>query len=65
MWCVFEFRLSAILLAPTTHTHTHSQVVGVLLWNMFGKIPIARKIIGDAKTVKDAADLAKLLNVYE
>lgn len=40
-------------------------VVGVVLWNMFGKIPLARKIIRSEKKFSDARDLAKIFRVHE
>jgi programmed cell death 8 (apoptosis-inducing factor) len=39
-------------------------VVGVVLWNMFGKIPLARKIIRSEKKFSDAQELAKLFRVH-
>lgn len=39
-------------------------VVGVLLWNIFGKISLARKIIRDQKPYHDYGEVAKLFHVY-
>jgi programmed cell death 8 (apoptosis-inducing factor) len=40
-------------------------VVGVVLWNVFDKIPLARKVIRSQKKYTDARDLAKLFKIHE
>lgn len=39
-------------------------VVGVLLWNIFGRMPLARKIIREQQTYEDYGELAKHFQVY-
>ena len=41
------------------------KVVGMLLWNLFDKMPTARKILKDGRRVSDVRELAKLLSVHE
>ncbi|ELU02751.1 hypothetical protein CAPTEDRAFT_224029 [Capitella teleta] len=41
------------------------QVVGILLWNVFGKMPIARKIIKDGEKYENLSEVAKLFNLYD
>ena len=66
---------------PIPHTHQHQakdhfnkgvvfylrdgKVVGMMLWNLFDKIPTARKILKENKGVGDIKQLAKLLSVHE
>ena len=38
-------------------------VVGVVLWNVFDKIPLARKIIRSQKKYEDAQELAKIFKI--
>ena len=38
-------------------------VVGVVLWNVFDKIPLARKIIRSQKKYEDTRELAKLFKI--
>lgn len=40
-------------------------VVGILLWNVFGRMSIARKIIREHRTYEDLTELAKLFNLHE
>nr|CAB3220664.1 apoptosis-inducing factor 1, mitochondrial [Phallusia mammillata] len=39
-------------------------VVGVLLWNVFGRMSIARKIIRDNQSYEDYSELAKLFKIH-
>ncbi|XP_022086812.1 apoptosis-inducing factor 1, mitochondrial-like [Acanthaster planci] len=43
----------------------NNMVVGVVLWNVFNKMPIARKVIKEGKEYSDLSDLAKLFNIHE
>jgi len=40
-----------------------NKVVGVLMWNLFNKVPVARKIIKEGKTFEDFAELKKLFKL--
>ena len=40
-------------------------VVGVLLWNVFNKINIARKVLRENKKYEDLSEVAKLFNIHE
>ena len=40
-------------------------VVGILLWNVFNKMPVARKIIREGKKQDSLVELAKLFNIHE
>nr|XP_015207224.1 PREDICTED: apoptosis-inducing factor 1, mitochondrial isoform X1 [Lepisosteus oculatus] len=40
-------------------------VVGVILWNVFNRMPIARKIIKDGEEHADLNEVAKLFNIHE
>lgn len=40
-------------------------VVGVLMWNVFGRMPLARKVIREHKKFDDMADLARLFNIHD
>eukprot|EP00794_Sanderia_malayensis_P010892 gene10892-12048_t len=40
-------------------------VVGVLLWNIFNKMPVARKILKEGRKHNDLSELAKLFNIHE
>ncbi|CAF0999015.1 unnamed protein product [Rotaria magnacalcarata] len=42
-----------------------NKVVGVVLWNVFNRIPIARKIIKDQQEINDFQELAKLFNIHQ
>eukprot|EP00040_Diaphanoeca_grandis_P039791 m.260170 g.260170 ORF g.260170 m.260170 type:complete len:638 (+) comp39337_c0_seq1:57-1970(+) len=39
-------------------------VVGVVLWNVFNKIPLARKIINSQKKFTDTTELARLFKIH-
>ncbi|XP_038057403.1 apoptosis-inducing factor 1, mitochondrial-like [Patiria miniata] len=43
----------------------NNMVVGVVLWNVFNKMSIARKVIKEGKEYSDLSDLAKLFNIHE
>ncbi|XP_074770931.1 apoptosis-inducing factor 1, mitochondrial isoform X1 [Athene noctua] len=40
-------------------------VVGIVLWNIFNRMPIARKIIKDGEEHDDLNEVAKLFNIHE
>ncbi|KAK6168361.1 hypothetical protein SNE40_020912 [Patella caerulea] len=40
-------------------------VVGIVLWNVFNKMPIARKVIRDGAENEDLYEVAKLFNIHE
>ncbi|TRY63913.1 hypothetical protein TCAL_05593 [Tigriopus californicus] len=40
-------------------------VVGVLMWNVFNRVSLARRIIRENKRYEDLADLAKLFDIYK
>ena len=40
------------------------KVVGVLLWNIFNQMPIARRIISEGKDHDDLNELAKLFKIH-
>ena len=40
-------------------------VVGVLLWNVFNKMPIARKVLKDGAESEDLHEVAKLFKIHE
>ncbi|KAM9333518.1 apoptosis-inducing factor 1, mitochondrial [Pholidichthys leucotaenia] len=40
-------------------------VVGIILWNVFNRMPIARKIIKDGEQHADLNEVAKLFNIHE
>lgn len=42
-----------------------NKVVGVVLWNIFNRIPIARKIIKDQEVITNFQELAKLFNIHQ
>lgn len=39
-------------------------IVGILLWNVFTKMPIARKIINESKSYDDLSEVAKLFELH-
>ncbi|EGD75840.1 apoptosis-inducing factor short isoform 1 [Salpingoeca rosetta] len=41
------------------------QVVGVLLWNVFNKIPVARRLIRESKEYDDVSELTKVFRLHE
>lgn len=40
-------------------------VVGIVLWNVFSRMPIARKVIKEGKQYDDLSELAKLFSLYD
>ncbi|CAF1015507.1 unnamed protein product [Rotaria sp. Silwood1] len=42
-----------------------NKVVGIVLWNIFNRIPIARKIIKDQEVITNFQELAKLFNIHQ
>ena len=40
-------------------------VVGIVLWNVFAKMSIARKIIREQKKFDDISELAKLFDIHK
>lgn len=40
-------------------------VVGMLLWNVFNKMPVARKVLKEGKKQDSLVELAKLFNIHE
>lgn len=43
----------------------NDKVVGILLWNIFNKINIARQVIAEGKKVYDLNDVAKFFEIRE
>ncbi len=41
------------------------KVVGILLWNIFGRMGLARKIIRENRRYEDLAELAKLFKIHQ
>eukprot|EP01147_Barroeca_monosierra_P007106 gene7106-436_t len=41
------------------------KVVGVVLWNVFNKMPIARRLIREGKTYEDLSELTKVFRLHE
>jgi programmed cell death 8 (apoptosis-inducing factor) len=39
-------------------------VVGILLWNVFNKMPIARRVLKEGKKFDDLSEVAKLFNIH-
>lgn len=39
-------------------------IVGIVMWNVFNKMSIARQLIKEARTYDDLAEVAKLFNLY-
>ncbi|XP_030064915.1 apoptosis-inducing factor 1, mitochondrial isoform X2 [Microcaecilia unicolor] len=44
---------------------TDGVVVGIVLWNVFNRMPVARKIIKDGEAHADLNEVAKLFNIHE
>ena len=42
-----------------------SKVVGVVLWNVFNRMSIARRILKEGKSYEDLTEVAKLFNIHE
>ncbi|XP_041358113.1 apoptosis-inducing factor 1, mitochondrial-like [Gigantopelta aegis] len=40
-------------------------VVGIVLWNVFNKMPLARKVLKDGAENEDLFEVAKLFNIHE
>lgn len=40
-------------------------VVGILLWNLFSRLTIARRILNEQKKYEDFNEVAKLFNIYQ
>jgi programmed cell death 8 (apoptosis-inducing factor) len=40
-------------------------VVGVLMWNVFNKVSVARKIIREHRHYDDLAEVAKLFRIHD
>jgi len=43
----------------------NKRVVGVLMWNLFDRVPTARQIIKEGKVYEDFNELAKLMRVHD
>lgn len=41
------------------------KIVGILLWNVFNRISIARKILSSDETFSDLNEVAKLFDIFE
>jgi len=41
-----------------------NKIVGVLLWNVFNRMNVARKVLKDGKTYDDLTEVAKLFNIH-
>lgn len=41
------------------------KIVGILLWNVFNRISIARKILASDDTFKDLNEVAKLFDIFD
>lgn len=41
------------------------RIVGILLWNVFNRISIARKVLMSDETFKDLNEVAKLFDIFE
>jgi len=39
-------------------------VVGVVLWNVFSRMPIARRVLKEGRSYDDLAEVAKLFNIH-
>lgn len=39
-------------------------VVGIVLWNVFGRMSLARRVLKENKKFEDIADLAKLFDIH-
>lgn len=40
------------------------KVVGVLLWNLFGRLSVARRVVNDGRSYPDLSELAKHFSIY-
>lgn len=43
----------------------NERIVGILLWNVFNRISIARKILSSEETFSDLNEVAKLFDIFE
>jgi apoptosis-inducing factor 1 len=43
----------------------NKKVVGVLMWNLFDRVPVARRILQEGKAYDDMAELVKLMRVHD
>ncbi|XP_047740346.1 apoptosis-inducing factor 1, mitochondrial isoform X2 [Hyalella azteca] len=41
-----------------------NKVVGLLLWNVFNRMPVARKVLKEGKSYDDLSEVAKLFNLH-
>ena len=41
------------------------KIVGILLWNIFSQMPVARRIISEQKDHNDLTAVAKLFNIHQ
>jgi programmed cell death 8 (apoptosis-inducing factor) len=41
------------------------RIVGILLWNVFNRISIARKILSSDETFNDLNEVAKLFDIFD
>merc|ERR1711976_810515 len=41
-----------------------SKIVGVVLWNVFNRMTIARRILKEGKSYEDLTEVAKLFNIH-
>ncbi|XP_032389577.1 apoptosis-inducing factor 1, mitochondrial isoform X10 [Etheostoma spectabile] len=69
--------VASLTLAPTVEQHQDEYgkgvifylrdkvVVGIILWNVFNRMPIARKIIKDGEEHADLNEVAKLFNIHD
>ncbi|XP_053532955.1 apoptosis-inducing factor 1, mitochondrial isoform X2 [Ictalurus punctatus] len=70
-----ELSTATAALAPPTQQENYGKgvifylrdkvVVGIVLWNVFNRMPIARKIIKDGEEHADLNEVAKLFNIHE
>ncbi len=47
------------------YLNDESRVVGLLMWNIFGRMGLARKIVRENKKYEDLAELAKLFKIHD
>jgi len=41
------------------------KVVGVLLWNVFNHMPLARRVVKENRSFDDLSEVAKMFNMYK
>lgn len=44
---------------------TGDKIVGILLWNVFNRMPIARKVLQSDEEFKDLNEVAKLFDIFD